>query len=317
VHGSFPVSIASSDAETERLVKDWLTALVDRTPLAELGDLPMRSLAAEAPALVAAIWSALANPGPEAESEVSERARAAHLVELRSGVSAEARIGRDLGELQALCVRLLERELGEREPGALALASERLARIFGSIHGSIAAELAGAARDAEEVDPTTGFEGRAGLDRALGALLAEQRRYEQGFSLALVEIDGLAQINEAYGGEAVDRMLLAVAGILRGQLREVDRAFRLAEGEFVIVTPRTDGAGLATLAARVARSVAGSQSADGPRIAIAVGVVECPGDGDSAEALLERATEATYAAKAAGTPVARAAGESPAVLQDT
>ena len=59
------------------------------------------------------------------------------------------------------------------------------------------------------------------------------------------------------------------------------------------------------MATRIAGLIAGSQAADGPRIAIAAGVVDCPGDGLSAERLLESAAEATYAAKAAGAPVAR------------
>ena len=59
------------------------------------------------------------------------------------------------------------------------------------------------------------------------------------------------------------------------------------------------------MATRIANLIADSQTADGPRIAIAAGVVGCPADGLGAERLLESATEADYAAKASGAAVAR------------
>ncbi len=64
--------------------------------------------------------------------------------------------------------------------------------------------------------------------------------------------------------------------VLRRQLRDVDQAFRLEEDEFAILAPHTDAAGLVPMASRIAELVASSQSDDGPRIAIAAGVVSCP-----------------------------------------
>ena len=111
-------------------------------------------------------------------------------------------------------------------------------------------------------------------------------------------------------------MLAAVSGVLRRQLRDVDQAFRLEEDEFAILAPHTDAAGLVPMASRIAGVVASSQSDDGPRIAIAAGVVSCPTDGDSAERLLESAAEATYAAKASGAAVGRSAAGSESGVQD-
>ena len=151
----------------------------------------------------------------------------------------------------------------------------------------------------------TKFPGPAQLAGWLGALLAEQRRYGHPFALALIDVDGLGRINAAYGRDAGDRMLVAVAAILRRQLRDVDQAFRLEEDEFAVVAPHTDATRLVAMAKRVAGVISGSQEVDGPRIAIASGIVDCPDDGLSAERLLESAAEATYAAKAAAAPVAR------------
>ncbi len=316
MHGTYAARITPSAAQRERLAKAWLAAIVDRTPLDEVGSIPMGALAAEAPTLIGTIATALDRPDPPSELSEGDLALASRLAGLHTGPGATARIGRDLGALQASLVRELEHELGARGTGELAEATAKLAAIFGSIHGAVAAELVGADPRDEAMDPVTGFAGPAALEAYLGDLLSEQRRYGHTFALALIDLDGLGRINDAYGREAGNRMLAAIAAILRRQLRSVDRAFRLEEDEFAIGAPHTDGGGLAMMARRVAQLIASSQTAEGPRIAIAAGVVDCPADGLSAERLLESAAEATYAAKASGASVARSTNGADTVLQD-
>lgn len=168
----------------------------------------------------------------------------------------------------------------------------------------------------KDPQPRAGLPGLEELDRFLTELIAEHRRYGHRFSLALVDVDGLRRINDAYGRRAGDLVLAGIGGVLRLELREVDRVFRVAEDEFAVVAPHTDAAGLVPMARRVANLVAGSQTETGPRIAIAAGVVDCPADGLAAERLLENATEAVYAAKASGTAVAKRSNGS-GVLQDS
>jgi diguanylate cyclase (GGDEF)-like protein len=315
VDGSAAGLIAPSPGDREQLAKDWLQRIIDRTPLPEVADLPIVWLSSEAPPLINAIVDALDDP-ESAELAPPNRVLAARLARLRAGSAAPAQIPRDLAALQGLLVETLRRELPEREPGEFAHAVKRLAEVFGTIQGTVARELVAERSGGAADDPVTGLPGPVQLDEWLRVLLAEQRRYGHGFALALVDIDGLARINDAYGRESGDRMLVAVAAILRLQLRDVDQAFRLEEDEFAIVAPHTDASGMVATATRIAGLISGSQSAAGPRIAIAAGVVECPGDGLSAERLLESAAEATYAAKAAGAPVARSPTVTDAPLQD-
>ena len=116
-----------------------------------------------------------------------------------------------------------------------------------------------------------------------------QRRYGHGFALALIDIDGLGRINDAYGREAGDRMVAAVAGVIRRQVRATDQAFRLEEDEFAVLAPHQDAAGLLPMAERIAALIESSQAPEGPRIAIAAGIVACPADGETVERLLESA----------------------------
>ena len=131
VHGSFPVSVALPSAAREQLAKDWVARIVDRTPLTELGSLPLRELAEEAPQLIATICAALAGSGPARELNETERAHVAKLATLRPGPDGPTRVSEDLAELQALLVRVIETSLGARASSPPARAP-RLVSITGT-----------------------------------------------------------------------------------------------------------------------------------------------------------------------------------------
>ncbi|MFI5123003.1 MAG: diguanylate cyclase domain-containing protein, partial [Vicinamibacteria bacterium] len=200
--------ILPSQAQREQLAKDWLLRMIDRTPLAAVGELPIPWLTAEAPPLIDSILENLAAPEPTTELPEADRARAGRLARMRKGPSAPEQIPLDLAALQGLLVQELRRELPEREPGDYARAVERLANVFGSIQGAVATQLVAEGSAGAGDDPVTGLHGPAQLDEWLGILLAEQRRYGHGFGLALVDVDGRGRINDAYGHDAGDRMLV-------------------------------------------------------------------------------------------------------------
>lgn len=317
MEGSKEGQIARSQDNPEQLAKEWLLRLIERTPLPEVGELPVSWIVKEAPPLIADIVAAMGDPASERELEPAERERAEKLRKLRDGPDAAEQIPRDLAALQALLVETLRREIPERRAGDFAQAVERLAEVFGTIQGAVARLLVDERSGAASADSLTGLPGPAQLDEWMRILIASQKRYEHGFALALIDIDGLAQVNDAYGRAAGDRMVTAVANVVSRQIRASDQAFRLEQDELAVLAPHQQASGLVTMAERVAELVEGSQAAEGPQIAIAAGVVGCPADGDTVERLLESATEATYAAKAAGNPVATGPNSEPSPVQDS
>jgi diguanylate cyclase (GGDEF)-like protein len=310
--------IPRSDEEREQLAKEWLLRMIERTPLPDVGELPVSWIASEAPPLIADIVAALTDPesASERELEPAERERAERLLQLRGGPGAAEQIPRDLAALQELLIESIRREIPERRPGDFARAVGRLAEVFGSIQGAITRSLVDERTGEAAADRLTGLPGEPQLEEWLRVLLAEHRRYGHRFALSVIDIDGLGRINDAYGRDAGDRMLAAVAGVIRRQVRAVDQAFRLGGDEFAILSPHQDTAGLLPMADRIATMIEDAQASDGPRIAIAAGVVSCPEDGDESAALLERANEAIYAAKASGRAVAGSSNGSSS-LQDS
>jgi len=298
-----PLETVRSERDREELAKSWLVELIGNTPLPEVEGLALSWVARHASPLIGDIADAM-DPlsTPTAAEDGERRRREADLARLRDGAEASELIPRDLAALQVLLIETLRREIPEREPGDFARAVTRLAEVFGRIQGGVTRALVDGRSGAAD-DPMTGLPTAAHLHEHLRILLAENRRYDHGFALAVVDIDGLARINEAYGRETGDRMITAIAGLIARQVRSADSAYRLAGDEFCIVAPHQTPAGMRNVGQRLATLIDSSQGTEGPRLGAAIGVACCPDDGDSPEGLLQAAEEATYSAKAAGLAV--------------
>ncbi len=298
---SSEAGLARSRRAREELAKAWLLDLLERTPFAEMTDVPVDWVLREGPALIADILRGMADPVAPRELELPAGGieRIAGLARLRPGEAA-LQIPRDLASLQALLIEALRLEVPERRLGAFAGAVERLATIFGDIQAQVGERVVRERSGGATVDPLTGLPGPAELHEWLRVLLSEHRRHGDPFSVLMIDIDGLGRINDAYGRDAGDRMLSAVASVVRSRLRPVDRAFRLDGDELCLLAPNQRAEQALPLAEQLCELVDRSQAEDRPRVAISAGLAACPEHGESVEALLTAAEEATWAAKAAG-----------------
>ncbi|SDI38168.1 GGDEF domain-containing protein [Alloyangia pacifica] len=170
--------------------------------------------------------------------------------------------------------------------------------------------LQGAMLEAEErafTDPLTGLRNRRAVTRTLTDLL----RRDAAFALMHLDLDFFKQVNDTLGHGAGDRVLEAVAGLMRELTREGDTVARIGGDEFVIIVAGvTERQRLAELAARlIARLEAPielqAQGAVRPaRVSASIGIaLHRPGAAVSpsgAETLLEESDIALYDAKRAG-----------------
>ena len=153
-------------------------------------------------------------------------------------------------------------------------------------------------------DGLTGLYNSRHFYKSLESEIARTKRYGEGFSLILFDIDNFKALNDTYGHQAGDEVLQRLAHILRAESRQTDMVARYGGEEFVIILPRTREDETLHLADRIRAAVAGSpipiSASDTVRISLSGGVASFPDNAESAKALLNAADSAMYAAKAAG-----------------
>ncbi|MEU0155561.1 GGDEF domain-containing protein [Micromonospora fulviviridis] len=152
-------------------------------------------------------------------------------------------------------------------------------------------------RRAAITDSLTGLLNRGGLFAVLGGLGGEP------YDLAIVDLDGFKQVNDMYGHDAGDAVLVEVAARLTEAIGEVDGAAvaRLGGDEIVLVCP-TPAPIAHLLGTEVVRSLAAPITLPGGQdlaVRASVGVVSAM-VGDQPARVLRAADLALYRAKAAG-----------------
>ncbi len=153
-------------------------------------------------------------------------------------------------------------------------------------------------------DDLTGLFNRRALHACLAAALERGRQYGEPVALAIVDQDGLKQINDAYGHPAGDRSIIAIASILSRARRVSDSVARMGGDEFAVVMPNTTAEGASQLLDRITSALAEGpiELASAVRLPLSVsyGIASTgPESFDPEEALLSSADAALYAMKRA------------------
>ncbi len=161
------------------------------------------------------------------------------------------------------------------------------------------------AREDALADGLTGLTNRRGFDLAIANCLAKSETGDCGPSLLISDIDHFKQINDMYGHLFGDKVLRAVAKILKDNVKGKDTAARYGGEEFVVLLPNTPLEGARQLAEKIRSMVEKSRikrSTDKEvvaKVTISLGVA-CFKVGESMVDFVARADAALYASKNSG-----------------
>ncbi len=178
-------------------------------------------------------------------------------------------------------------------------------------HVSIAVrntQLSRRIQESSGVDPVTGLPGQPQFAGCLEFEAARATRYRRWLSVAIIEIDGLGELQCRSSDGAAEAALRDVAMVIQKQSRSLDFVGRFAEAQFGAVLPETDVDGAKTYAERIrgaARqlSIMPPSSKDEILVTVSIGVTSYQASlqgGLSPDNMISKATQALRSAKAGG-----------------
>ncbi|MBB3221592.1 GGDEF domain-containing protein [Pseudoduganella umbonata] len=192
----------------------------------------------------------------------------------------------------------LRRELGD---------SGRRLALLGEINAALQLEARELVEQAN-TDPLTGALNRQGLRTALmstASLLASP------MAVVFADIDHFKRVNDGHGHDTGDAVLRAFAAAIHAEIRSNDRLVRWGGEEFLIVCPATGAEQARQLAEKLRATLHRAAWPAGLSVTASFGIAARAPDEDIG-AVIKRADEALYAAKAAGRDCVVVDGATPA-----
>ena len=149
-------------------------------------------------------------------------------------------------------------------------------------------------------DALTGLANRVALADRLDQALARHRRAGDGVGLLFCDLDGFKSVNDRFGHDAGDGVLIEIAGRIVECTRDADTVARYGGDEFVVLVEGVhDRESLEVLARRIADAVVEPVAVGGSavRVGASLGIAMAGDDGAEPEVVLARADAAMYATK--------------------
>lgn len=151
-------------------------------------------------------------------------------------------------------------------------------------------------------DPLTGLLNRRGMYHSLNISISSANRHERCISAIAIDIDYFKKVNDTYGHDAGDKVIIEVANILKQNARTSDACCRLGGEEFMLFLTDTKAEGAIVVAERVRKAIEDSTINFGTqdiKVTSSFGVSERCKEVDI-DYLLTSTDKALYAAKESG-----------------
>jgi len=168
-------------------------------------------------------------------------------------------------------------------------------------------QLEASLRRVEEMaatDPLTGLYNRRHFSKVFDQLFAEAQRYKKDLSCAMIDLDGYKQLNDTFGHQIGDQLLVLAGRVISANMRRMDVAARYGGDEFVLLLPHATAEEAAEVVNRIRAeykqaSASILKRAQGVTMSVGIGSIERQRPA-GADQLVAMADTALYRAKSAG-----------------
>ncbi|MEN6458974.1 MAG: diguanylate cyclase [Thermoguttaceae bacterium] len=150
-------------------------------------------------------------------------------------------------------------------------------------------------------DPLTQVANRAEFDRVHAMFVAAHQQQHVPCSLLMCDLDRFKRVNDTFGHQAGDDVIMSIASLLKGACRPGDLVARYGGEEFVMLCADCDNAAAARRAEQVRKALSELPQSrmEGRTATVSIGVTEIQ-PGDTPETMLRRADRGLLMAKAKG-----------------
>lgn len=154
------------------------------------------------------------------------------------------------------------------------------------------------------VDPLTKLYNRRYFSKMANHLLHLAKRHEDDISLLMMDIDNFKAVNDTYGHDIGDKVIVVLANILQTMSRESDIVARFGGEEFIVLLPKTDKIGAHVIAEKLRKKVEElvlDVHETELHFTVSIGVSEINAKTEeNIDKAIKRADEALYTAKRSG-----------------
>lgn len=153
-------------------------------------------------------------------------------------------------------------------------------------------------------DPLTGLYNRRHFGKVVDQLFSESQRYDTDLSCVMIDLDGYKQLNDSYGHQIGDQLLIVAGKVISANMRKMDVAARYGGDEFILLLPRAGGEEAAGVVTRIRDEFRQASAIvlrrnEGVSMSVGIGSVKVDMPAGS-EQLIAAADGALYKAKEGG-----------------
>lgn len=150
--------------------------------------------------------------------------------------------------------------------------------------------------------PLTRLNNRAAFNNDIKRQIDYAKRHNENLALLVIDVDNFKKINDNFGHQQGDQVLIFITSKINQVLRQSDVAYRFGGEEFVILLQGSNIMGAEKLAARICKNIANSKYQVLDKtidLSVSIGAAQYTQD-DDFESLFEKADQALYSAKNSG-----------------